>query len=150
MSWATPARTTEVADSEVCSFCEKCVVRSEFTHVSFPWKFMDVHFVHRFCKSSTTAAAEYRQWYPRLRIPVVNNVFIRVHQYLRELGSSPIANHSAERTVQRNLEEDENNDMAQSSLCVSTRRISTCLIVPCMSLGSIICIQTVFCHIQCI
>jgi hypothetical protein len=106
--------------------------------------------VHGFLNSSTTAAAEYRHWYPRLRITDDDFVFTRVHQYLRKFGSSPSENRSAERTVQGSLEEDENNAKAKRSLCVSVRRISSFLIVPRVSLVSTIYVQTVSCHIQCI
>jgi hypothetical protein len=61
MPWAASTSSTEIADSAVCSFCEKCAVRSKCTHASFAWKVTDVHFVLGFSNTRTTAAAEYKE-----------------------------------------------------------------------------------------
>lgn len=75
----------------------------------------DMRFVYGFSNGTSTAAVEeYRQRYS-LRQIADRRVFARVHQYVHEKGSFPSGNRRAERQVQRNVDEDENIDMAGRS-----------------------------------
>jgi len=94
-----------------------------------------VYFGYGFCNDDATdALEEYRQRYPRRRIPDRRG-FTRVHQYLGGKGSIPNVNRHANPQVQRSVEENVNViDMLQRSPRSSTRRISARLNVLLMSL----------------
>jgi len=75
-----------------------------------------VHFVYGVCNDDATdVLEEYRQRYPRRRIPDRHG-FTRVHQFLGRKGSFPSVNRSAKPQAQRSVEEKENViDMLQRS-----------------------------------
>ena len=97
-------------------------------------EYADVHFVYGFCNDDATdALEEYRQRYPRCRIPDRHG-FTLVHQYLGGKGSFPSVYRRAKPQIQQSVEEKGNViGMLQRSPRSSTRRISARLSVLLMS-----------------
>jgi len=94
-------------------------------------EYADMICVYGFCDGNLVhSVAEYQRRFPNHRIPT-RRVFTRVYQTLQDTGTPPGVCIAAERDVNEGVDEEEDIDqMVQSSPRASMRRIARCLHVP--------------------